>query len=197
MHHFRAKSPSVGTCDPQHFDYYKRARIAFFVVRSNAVHKSSLRALYPAPFKLAELHRALSEVLCEHKSRLVKRKKKNFPHGENDLNKHSPKIIPSLGSSNLPQNGARGRGGGGITERIPEDVMAAEWRSAAIFVAVFVPSALKQRDRLRFSKDHGMTSDSGGVGASLNRLSHAVSRSNNSQQRPRTTITAVRVNLTI
>lgn len=82
-----------------------------FVVRSNVSHKSFVwenkafsPTSHPVWCELAGLHRALFEVLCEHKSLLIK-----VPCSENDLNKHSPRIIPSLGSSNLPQNGGWGQ----------------------------------------------------------------------------------------
>ena len=70
--------------------------------------------------KLTELHRTLFEVLSEHKSLIIK-----APCGESDLNKHSLKIKPSPGSSNVTSEWKRGAGraGGGIRAGIPADGM--------------------------------------------------------------------------
>lgn len=103
-------------------------------------------AFYSARCKLAGLHSALFEVWCEHKSLLIK-----VPCSENDLNKHSPRIIPSLGSSHLPQNGGWGQ------ERLGETLLGEYLRMRWFGVAqrshlvdVFVQSALKQNEWLHF-----------------------------------------------
>lgn len=121
----------------------------------------------PAWCKLTGWHRALFEVLCEHKSLLIK-----VPHSENDLNKHSPKIIPSLGSSNLPQNGGWG------LERLEEALGREYLRTGRAGVAershllgVFVQSALEQQEWLHFQQGCSLTSASGGVTVSLYTLS--------------------------
>lgn len=117
------------TCDPQHLDYYESLYCLLLsdqMLVTEALYERTRLFFSPLLVQLAGLHRALFEVLCEHKSLLIK-----VPCSENDLNKHSTRIIPSPGSSNLPAHGGRGQAeaGGGIMERIPEDV--AVWRGRA------------------------------------------------------------------
>lgn len=95
MCHFGAQLPRAEKmCDTQHLDYHESLYLLLLsdqmlVAKSLA---EGIRPLFiylfiltfhPVCCELAALNRALFEVLCEHKSLLIK-----VPRSENDLNKH-------------------------------------------------------------------------------------------------------------
>lgn len=157
LDHFGAKLPSVEKCViPNTWIIMWESVSPFFFLSDRMLVTKALDegtrpyffffTFYPACCKLAGLHRALFEVFCEHKSLLIK-----VPCSENDLNKHSPRIIPSLGSSNLPQNGCWGQ------ERLEatlwREYLRMWWFGVAEhshLVNNFVQSASKQNEWLHF-----------------------------------------------